>query len=391
MFRPDRKQMATVDPADEKEQRKVEAALEAALIAFELSILVIIAERLGRLDGKTFAEVYAVMPEDIARIREAIEAGTRNIENVTSKVMDNMAKANDDWAEKYYKARNVEQRSAFSHSSLMKQLERGTSNAKRKVSALCRSSVVSVGNRNFIPVEQAYRQIVSAAATAMTTGNLTGSQAISKAVERMAQNGLRVQYESGVTRDLITAVRTNVMDAYRSTMSNMREMQGAEFGADGVEVTAHALCAPDHQPYQGRQYSDKEWRTIQFAPARPLVIGANCGHSVFPIILGITSSKYSNEQLRQLNERSNAEITFEGLSGKELTMTRYEASQYQRKMENNIRKMKENTYLLEKANLSNFAKMERKTQRALSKRYEDISKAMGLTPRMENTRIYISK
>lgn len=380
------------DPADIEQQHKVEDEIEAATLALEVAVLAVIARRLGKLQDASMVEVYAAMPSDMAEIREIIDKGVKNVEQVAETVMNNMAAANDEWAARYYKARGVAQESAFTHSQMKRTLENNTEGIKRKVTALCRSSVIRIGDGNtFTSIEEGYRRIVSAAATAMTTGNLTIEQATAKAVSKLAKDGLRVQYASDVTRNLYTAVRTNVMDAYRVTMSDMREIQGREFGADGVEVSAHALCAPDHQEYQGKQYSNKEWQKVQFEPARPLVIGANCGHVVYPVILGVSSHAYSSKELRELREQSNKKVTFEGLSGEPLTMTRYEASQYQRKMENSIRKMKENTYLLENANLSNFAKMERKTQRALSKKYETISEAMGLRPRLDLTRIYIQK
>lgn len=387
-----------VDPADEKEQRKVEAAIDAASSAFEISLLEIIAERLGTIEDLSLAEVFALMAEDSARIRKAVEDGARNINNTAASAMAGMAKANDEWAAKYYQARNIEQQSAFTHSTLKNKLEKNTDRLKGKVTALCRSSVVGIGDRKtYLPVEQSYRRIISTAATEMTSEELTNQEAIAEAVRELSRSGVRVQYQSGVTRDLVTSVRTNVMDAYRTTLSDMREIQGAEFGADGVEVSAHALCAPDHQDYQGMQYSLERkrgyelWDDIQYEPDRPLVTGANCGHTVFPVILGVSSGAYTRKELQELKRLSNELVSFKGLSGETLTMSRYNASQYQRRIETTIRKQKRETYLLEKANLPNFAKMERKTQRELTARYKSISEAMGLTPRLENTRIFAPK
>lgn len=394
------------DPASETFQRRVIAAIDAASSAFEIDVLEIIAERLGKIGDITFSELYSVMPEDAAKIRQAINNGTKQLENVAASVMSDMATANDEWAATYYQASGIPQESVYTHAALNKTLQENTNAVRRKVSALCRSSVVGIGNGSFVPVEQGYRQIVSAAATGMSRTtfkgdkitNLTIDQAVSKAVKRLSSNGLRVQYRSGVTRNLQTAVRTNIMDAYRATMAEMREIQGREFGADGVEVSAHALCAPDHLPFQGQRYPYKPmpnfrytWDEVQNMPARPLVTGANCGHQIYPVIIGVSSPAYTREELNEINRLSKEQVEFEGLSGQTLTMSRYEASQYQRKMETNIRKMKENTHLLEKAGLKEFAKMERKTQRQLSSRYRNISEQMGLDPRPDLLRIYTTK
>lgn len=385
-----------VDPASEKAQRRAESAIGAASIAFELSLLGIIAERLGSIEGMSYAEIYAAMPEDIANIKKATKSGISGITGTANDILSNMASANDEWAERYYRARGVKQAPYFNSKQLSETLSKAKRSAIESLSVYCRSSVVAVGDKEFVSVEEAYRRTVTRAATAMQAGTETLQQVVGESIGQMAKDGLRVMYQSGNTRNLHTAIRTNVMDAYRTAMTEMRQIQGREFGADGVEVSAHALCAPDHQDYQGERYPykprqgyDLTWDEAQFRPSRPLVTGANCGHTVFPVILDISSPAYTRAELAELKRLSNEPVEFEGLSGDTLTMSRYEASQYQRKMETNIRKMKENTYLLEKANLPNFAKMERKTQRALSAKYKNISKAMGLTPRMENTRIFV--
>lgn len=346
------------------------------------------------------------MPEDIARLQKAVSDGTKRMENVVDSVMSDMASSNDEWAATYYQARGITQESVYTHAALSSTLEANTKAVKRKVSALCRSTVVGVGDgRTFTSIPEGYRRIVSAAATGMSrtsfktdkVTNLTIDQAVSKAVRRLSRDGLRVQYRSGVTRNLQTAVRTNIMDAYRATMAELREIQGKEFGADGVEVSAHALCAPDHLPYQGQRYPYKPmpsfrhtWDEVQNMPDRPLVTGANCAHTIFPVIIGVSSPAYSRQELNELKRLSNEQIEFEGLSGETLTMSRYEASQYQRKMETNIRKYKQEAYLQD-ASKTGDPTPARRAARVLSKQYRDISKQMGLDPRPDLLRVYAPK
>ena len=75
---------------------------------------------------------------------------------------------------------------------------------------------------------------------------------------RVRDTGTRaVQYESGHTRRVDTAVRMNVLDAMRRMNQRAMEEVGREFGADGVEIDAHMLCAEDHLPYQGQQFSNE--------------------------------------------------------------------------------------------------------------------------------------
>lgn len=390
------------DPATEEAQERAEAAIDAASVALELSVLAIIAERLGKLKGATVTEVYASMPEDISKIRKAVQNGIKDITATANAIMVNMAKANDEWAAVYYGARNIEQRSAFTHSMMSQVLRDRTGKAVADAEARCRSTVIGVLKETadgkvvqYFPCEQAYSEIVGQAATAMAAGEAAVDHAVAQATRQLAQSGLKVRYSSGNVRNLVSSVRTNVMDAYRTAMSELREMQGAEFGADGVEVSAHALCAPDHQPYQGMRYSYERrrgyelWDDIQNQPARPLVTGANCGHTVFPVILGVTEPTYSRQQLRELRNRSNESVTFKGLSGKDLTMTRYEASQYQRGMETTIRKQKELAYLLDVEGRD--AGAARAAARRYTREYRRVSDDVGLRARDDLIRVYLPK
>lgn len=384
------------DPADIGAQRIAEAAIDAVTNALEIDIFTIVVERLAVLDDMGIIDIYASMPEDVARINRELEQGSKRIQNVTRKTMQDMARANDEWARTYYEASGMEQVSTLNHQALSKTLETATKAATTKIAVMCRSSVFAIGNDRFAPIGEGYKRIVSRAASEMAAGEITGQQAVKNAVKSMVNNGLRVMYRSGVTRNLHTAVRTNVMDAYRTAMTEMREIQGKEFGADGVEVSAHALCAPDHRPYQGMRYPYKSrpdyrytWDEVQNLPARPLVTGANCGHTVYPVLLGVSSPAYSRQEINELNRKSKEEVTFKGLGGKDLTMSRYDASQYQRQLETTIRKQKEEAYLLRQSGQD--ASAANKAARRYSSEYKRISGEAGLTPRMENTRIFTNK
>lgn len=84
--------------------------------------------------------------------------------------------------------------------------------------------------------------------------------------------GLRVQYPSGLTRRLDSAIRMNVLDGIRAVSQDIMRQVGKEFRADGIEISAHALCAEDHLPYQGTQMSEKEFERLQNRLDRPFSI-----------------------------------------------------------------------------------------------------------------------
>lgn len=397
--------MVQKDPADIEEQRRLENGIEDAAIALEVAVLAIIARRLGKLENVPLVEVYASMPADIADIRRTLQKGMESLKQTASKAIDAMASANDGWASKFYKAKGIEQIPASEHFAMKEAIRRNAKAATDTIEAMCKSSVIGIIREDalgrkvqYTPLEEGYRQIVAEAASSMANGSKTVEQAVSQAVKSLSQNGLKVRYSSGNTRNLHSAVRMNVMDSYRACMGELREIQGREFGADGVEVSAHALSAPDHVDYQGMQYSYEPrrgyrlWRDIESeTSARPLESGANCGHMLSYILLDVSEPKYTKAELRDLKNRSQESVTFKGLSGNELTMSRYDASQYQRRLETTIRDAKKDSYLNEQAKQAAEAKAAKAKASAYTAQYRRISKEVGLVARDDLLRLHVQR
>lgn len=370
------------DPASVDAQQRAEDELEAIGVGITVSILAIIVKRLQSFDDKTtIVNAYASMPEDLKAIQDAIYRGDKALTDKVEEIFKRMAWGNDEWAKRYYIAANVEQM-GFSINPALKELyDSGLKNAINDVHTLVNTSALGIADANgeWMYLRDAYTQIVGQAAANMVTGAEAGKEAVNKAVDSLVRYGVRVKYPN-TTRDLYGAVRMNVMDAYRQSMVAMRMRQGLEFGADGVEVSAHSPCAPDHEPYQGRQFSFESFQRIQDALDRDIVTGANCAHTTYPVILGMSPS-VSNSKLRKMNEESWKDVTVTGLSGKKMTMTRYEASQYQRRIENAIRQ----------ANVKQYVTGEdmRDYVKRTTSAYKAISAQAGLPTMLERTRVYV--
>jgi len=117
-------------------------------------------------------------------------------------------------------------------------------------------------------------------------------------------------------------------------------------GADGWEVSAHSNSAPDHEPVQGRQLTDADFALMQSAQAFNDTRGRfyaefqrrigtlNCGHIAFPIILGVNSPQWTDEQLARLKADNAEGVTINGKH-----YTGYEATQKQRQYEQQIREL----------------------------------------------------
>lgn len=228
-----------------------------------------------------------------------------------------------------------------------------------------------------------YRKAVDIAVQTVQSGITDYNSAIRSAMKQAAQDGLRVQYpNSGLTRRLDTAVRQNVLDSVRALNHDILQQIGNELGADGVEISAHALCAEDHLPYQGRQYSQKEFDRIQNMLRRPFGMW-NCKHTIMPIILGVSESAYTEEELEDYRRNSSEVIEIDGVS-----KTRYEWSQQQRRIETAVRYQKD---IAVAAKASGDMPLRREAQakiNGLQKHYNRISEAAGL--RAEKDRMSVA-
>lgn len=358
--------------------------------AIELAVLSIIASRLGKVKpSTTYADSRLWMNDDMAKIEALLEKGAETLSEAADGIFDRMADANDEWAAKFFEKSGKDQVKTPDNPWLSEILETAKKNMGKNASALCNTSVVSLvtPDGEIVPIRDAYVEIIDSAITAMKSGEETYQQAVAKAVDKLASGGLRVQYASGVTRDLNTAVRTNIMDGYRDTMVSLREQQGKEYGADGVEVSAHSQCAPDHQSVQGRQFSNEEFERIQRGLDRQIG-GANCRHTVFPVLLGTSTKAYTSKELAEIKKRSNQKVTITGLDGKERTMTKYEATQYQRRIETMIRKQRGRQTLASESGDKDTENAAKDRAKALTAAYKRISSEAGLSTRMERTKAY---
>ena len=196
---------------------------------------------------------------------------------------------------------------------------------------------------NTTVVADGYKAVVDIAVSAVQGGTESYTEAIRGGLKRVSYEGLRVrsggtvavEYESGLTRRLDTAMRMNVLDGARALFQRMTDEAGKAFGADGVELSAHMLCAADHVPYQGRQYSHEAYRGLLESLHRRIGVW-NCKHFAYPVLLGVSEPAYTDEELERYKRNSEEIIEIEGKA-----RTRYEWSQQMRKLETSVRRQKD--------------------------------------------------
>lgn len=363
------------------------ADLEAHVYGVEVDILDIIAKRLGKVDkGTTPSEVSQMVAEDMPRISKLLEDAGITASEFIERLYDEMAELNDEWAAEYYEARGLTQAKVTEDAALSAALKAGKFTVENGVANLCNSSVAMImdADGNAVPIADAYRQAVNSVVRAMVGGKATQAKAIQDAVSALSSSGIRVQYGSGQTRELYSAVRQNVEEGYRTTMQSLRDEQGRKFGADGVEISAHSQCAPDHQKIQGKQFTNAEFEKLNRSLDRP--IGKyNCRHMTFPVIVGVSSKTYSKADRDEMIAASNKKVSYTDQFGKRKHCTAYEFTQVQRELETRIRKLRTESRLL------NVAKQDSSRVDAmvdeLTDHYKAISRQAKVRTRLERTGI----
>lgn len=225
-----------------------------------------------------------------------------------------------------------------------------------------------------LPLRQFYQKSMDFAFEQIFTGAADYETAIRQATTKMADAGVRtIDYASGRSTSLEAAVRCNMMGGMGLLDEQITQVNHDALGCNGWEISAHANSAPDHEPIQGKQFSDAEFAQLNSSLTRR--IGTlNCGHVAFPIILGVNSPQYTEAQLQAFREDNAKGITYEGKH-----YTGYEATQKQRQIERAMRVQK-NRILVSRS--TGDALREQTAQirlQMLNQHYKAFSKAAGLS------------
>lgn len=166
-----------------------------------------------------------------------------------------------------------------------------------------------------------------------STGVKSYTSAILDEIKNISKQGAVIEYPSGARRSLESAIRTNIITSVNQNCGKLQEMRADEMDCDLMELTAHSGARPEHATWQGKIVSRSgakgylSLRDIGYGTATGFK-GINCRHDWHPYYKG-SSRTYSEEQLR---EWQNETVIYKG---KEIS--KYEATQIQRRMEKQIR------------------------------------------------------
>ena len=360
-----------------------ERQLQELLKVFEERMQDVVDEYIRRM-GEHLKDIGTLTETDVHRLKQ-LKRVNANVETIKKKIAK-AADASIQDIEQVFRAvaesdqAFMQEMFAADHTPEVKtsRIKTLSSPLERILKAQLRITAQEMANLSQTTVlADSYKAAVDVAVQTVQSGLMDYQSAIRSALKKASADGLRVQYKSGYTRRLDTAIRQNVLDGVRSLNQDALTQLGKEFGADGVEISAHALCAEDHLPYQGLQFSTKEFERIQNTLDRPFGMW-NCKHTMYPILLGISEPSHTKEELEMYRQNSQEAITIDGV-----TMSRYEWSQQQRRIETAVREQK---CIANGAKAAGDDLLRREAQRninRLSGQYAKISEKAGLGQQKE--------
>ena len=357
-----------------------DSQIDALIEIFQARMQKVADEYLKRM-GQQVREIGEIIPSDQTRLvqmkkldaniayiqREIAYVVDASIEDI-ARIFEAIAQENARFAEAYFgEGVNTE--------TLMQSVRAQFEVTAGDMANLSRTTVES----------RAYRDVIDRGIQAAQAGVEDYRSAMRRALREASAEGLRVKFASGLTRRLDSAVRMNVLDGIHALNQANMDAIGSAFGADGVEISAHPMCAEDHLPYQGKQYSNAEFAELQDSLPRPIGMW-NCRHIAYPILLGISPPAHSAQELEEYRSGSTEQIEIDGAAH-----SRYEWTQVQRAIETAVRYKQDEITLAKAAGDDVLVRDARRKIRELDSYYSKISEAAGTPKRRERMGTYYGK
>ena len=253
------------------------------------------------------------------------------------------------------------------------------------------------GKLKFQSIDDTYKSVVDEAIQATQSGVVDYRVAMRRTIRQLSDSGIRrLSWDSGYTQRLDTAVRRNVLEGVRAINQAIEDQIGEEISADGKELSAHANCALDHEPFQGHQFTNEEFEKLQnnedfedllgnkFNGVARVIGQFNCRHIARSILVGITKPIHSIEQLQKFIDTNHE--GYDLPNGKHITM--YECTQMQRQMETKIRYAKEEQILMREVGDTDGVKRARLKVIRYTNEYKEFSQACGLKTHKDRIQVY---
>lgn len=242
-------------------------------------------------------------------------------------------------------------------------------------------------------VAKFYQKELNLAHIKISSGIQDYNTAIKQAANKISESGVRTidydkKYSINVDSAARRAVVTSVHQFNQETINHMaNEILPPQ--EQYAETTAHFPCRPTHLSWQGRTFkivgSSLGYPNLAEATGLGTVgglEGIGCKHSYFTFIKGVSVRAYSDADLKEMERKSKEIFKY---NDKEYTA--YEATQYQRQLENQIRKLKRENIIYKEAGLDNDLRANNTKIKELRNEYKQFSEEAGIKAKMNRTQI----
>lgn len=239
------------------------------------------------------------------------------------------------------------------------------------------------GKKVFTPLAEYYQSYLDRACMDIVTGSFSYNTVLRRVVKEMTASGIRsVDYASGWSNRVTVAARRAVMTGVHQLSAKINEKVAKDLGTKDYEITWHAGARPDHW-WGGKVYSYEDLVRICGLGTVTGLCGANCYHSYYAFVKGISVRTYTDEQLADMNAREQEVHTYHGKP-----YNAYEATQRQRQLESRMRAQRSKVKLLQQGKADPDDIMAARTRYlATLHEYQGFSKVMKLPEQME--RVYM--
>ena len=364
------------------------------IAGWEQKVLEKIGKRVGAIGGMSVSEVKSI--NNIAFIKQDMEQITKELTKMTGYNISQIEQMYADVLEQNHLASQpLYGYRGKKYIPFAENLElQAISSAYAKATAgtminLSKTKLLGFSDSNgkFSQMADAYYDVLDKAVLQVHSGATDFHTAMRGSLTQLGGSGVRVDY-GGLTRRLDTTVRQNLLWGSKQATDEYNSLIGKELGCDGIEVDYHSHSRPSHEFMQGKQYALGRARTINGThyPSADEALSAmqeyGCRHYSMPIICGVSEPSYSKEQLEKLKKEDNKKHI---VDGKELTG--YEVTQFQRKIETEMRNIKSQKQVLQASNDSQGVKLYNERLKVYEGKYDEITKNTGIKKQLERTSI----
>lgn len=366
--------------------------------------------------GESIKQIGALSPSKAQQLGQILKYGG-NYDSIVKKlakitelnvkdiyeIFEEVAKSDYAFAKQFYDYRGVKYipwEDNFALQNQVKALARITANEYVNFSNTLAFTKKVNGRVIYTDLARTYQETLDKAILNVAQGKSTFDEQMYSTIKELGSSGIKkVDYASGRSMRLDSAVRMNLKGALRNLHNETQAVIGQEFGSDGVEISVHRNPAPDHAQVQGRQFSKEEFDKFQndmdavdyngvLFPSeyngydRRSISEHNCYHYTFDIVLGVSKPNYTAEQLQDIIDENEKGFELDGEH-----YTNYEGTQMQRRLETKIREQKDIQIIAKASGNKELVEESQRKITQLTRKYKELSDVSGLPTKMERMRV----